>query len=162
MFSFPKGILSSTPETITTSLELVRLWVHESSRVYGDRLNEDKDVDLFRKMLNETVKKCFDRQSASDNDLESSSSALADVDEASILLGPIIFCHFAKGLGDAKYSEVTDYSSLVTSLRQALATYNEFNPAMDLVLFENAISHICRYLRYMSSIAYVCIIIIDV
>ena len=57
-----KGLLLSTPETVHSSLQIVRLWSHEAHRVYGDRLNEDKDIFLFRKIVTEILKKCFDRQ----------------------------------------------------------------------------------------------------
>lgn len=145
-----KGLLLSTPETVQTSLSLVRLWAHEAHRVYGDRLNDDKDAELFRKALVETVKKCFDRQSASDQALESCCAALADVDEASVMRMPLLFCHFSRGLGDAKYGEAEGYASLSSILQQALSAYNELNPVMELVLFEDAISHVCRYFVNLS------------
>lgn len=144
-----KGLLLSTPETVQTSLSLVRLWAHEAHRVYGDRLNDDKDADMFKKALVDTVKKCFDRQSASDQALESCCAALADVDEASVMRTPLLFCHFSRGLGDAKYGEAEGYASLNGILHQALAAYNELNPAMELVLFEDAISHVCRINRIL-------------
>lgn len=155
-----KGLLLSTPETVQTSLSLVRLWAHEAHRVYGDRLNDEKDAELFKKALVDTVKKCFDRQSASEQALESCCAALADVDEASVMKTPLLFCHFSRGLGDAKYGEADGYSTLNTILQQALASYNELNPVMELVLFEDAISHVCRYTYYSflsTPLGYLCL-----
>ena len=140
-----KGLLLSTPETIQTSLSLVRLWAHEAHRVYADRLDGDKDAEIFKKLLIETVKKCFDRQSASDHTLESCCAALAEVDEPNVMRMPLLFCHFSRGLGDAKYGEAEGYDSLNNILQQALMAYNDLNPALELVLFEDAISHVCRY-----------------
>ena len=164
-----KGVLLSTPETVQTSLSLVRLWAHEAHRVYADRLNDEKDMELFKKALVETVKKCFDRQSASEQALESCCAALADVDEASVMKTPLLFCHFARGLGDSKYGSVSNidriflllilktfvifkgeaenYTSLNEILQMALHSYNELNPVMELVLFEDAISHVCRFIE---------------
>ncbi len=139
-----KGLLLSTPETIQTSLSLVRLWAHEAHRVYADRLDGDKDAEIFKKLLVETVKKCFDRQSASDHTLESCCAALAEVDEPNVMRMPLLFCHFSRGLGDAKYGEAEGYDSLNNILQQALMAYNDLNPALELVLFEDAISHVCR------------------
>ena len=96
-------------------------------------------------MLTETVKKCFDRQSAAEGALESCCVALTDVDDAAVLRPPLLFCHFARGLGDAKYGESESYTALAPILQQALGSYNDLNPVMELVLFEDAISHVCRF-----------------
>ena len=45
-----KGLLLSTPETVTSSLQVLRLWAHEAHRVYADRLNEENDINVFRKV----------------------------------------------------------------------------------------------------------------
>lgn len=41
-------------------MELVHLWLHESSRVYSDKLMEEKDVELFNKILLDTGKRYFE------------------------------------------------------------------------------------------------------
>lgn len=41
-------------------MELVNLWLHESSRVYSDKLMEEKDVELFNKILLDTGKRYFE------------------------------------------------------------------------------------------------------
>lgn len=40
--------------------DLIRLWMHESQRVYGDKLTDDKDCDAFAKIQVDIVKKNFD------------------------------------------------------------------------------------------------------
>ncbi len=57
---------------------------------------------------------------------------------------PLIFCHFARGLGERVYDEVADYAALYKTLMEALGEYNETNAVMDLVLFEDAMKHVCR------------------
>ena len=99
----PLGLLLCTPETVTSPLQLLRLWIHEAYRVYADRLSDDKDVELFKKAVADMVKKCFDRQSAAESSLETCCAALSEVEEAAILRMPLLFCHFARGLADAKY-----------------------------------------------------------
>lgn len=42
------------------SSDLALLWLHESSRVYSDRLVDDKDLNLFKKLLMETVHEYFE------------------------------------------------------------------------------------------------------
>lgn len=55
-----QGILHATGDTVKCSSELVRLWMHESTRVYCDKLINEKDIDSFQKILLETVKKGFE------------------------------------------------------------------------------------------------------
>ena len=46
---------------------------------------------------------------------------------------------------------VTDWETLSKLLNEALKSYNELNAVMDLVLFEDAMSHICRINRILES-----------
>lgn len=45
---------------IKTPMDVIRLWLHESSRVYGDKLIERKDMDTFKKMKFEIAKSGFE------------------------------------------------------------------------------------------------------
>ena len=55
-----QGILFSNSECITTPLEFVRLWLHEASRVYGDKLIEEKDMAAFSKVKLKIAKVYFE------------------------------------------------------------------------------------------------------
>ena len=74
-----------------------------------------------------------------------------DIPEIEVLSKPLIFCHFAKGIGEPKYMPITEWGVLNKILTDALTSYNELNAAMDLVLFEDAMSHICRINRILES-----------
>ena len=50
----------TTPECIKTPVDLVKLWLHEASRVYGDKLIETKDMDTFQKMKLDIAKAGFE------------------------------------------------------------------------------------------------------
>lgn len=52
-----QGILFSTPECLKTPQDLVKLYLHESNRVYRDKMVDERDFSLFDKMQTETVKK---------------------------------------------------------------------------------------------------------
>ncbi len=41
-------------------MDLARLWLHEASRVYGDKLIDTKDIDNFLKLKFEVAKASFD------------------------------------------------------------------------------------------------------
>lgn len=55
-----QGILFSMPECLKTPMDFVRLWLHEATRVYGDKLIDVKDMDTFKKMKYETAKAAFE------------------------------------------------------------------------------------------------------
>uniref|UniRef100_A0A8C3GPM7 Dynein axonemal heavy chain 17 n=1 Tax=Cairina moschata TaxID=8855 RepID=A0A8C3GPM7_CAIMO len=125
-----QGLLFSTPECLKSPIDLVRLWLHEAERVYGDKLIDEKDQKTFGKMLTDTCKKFFDEL---------------------VFAKPNIYCHFAQGIGEPKYLPVPSWPSLNKLLGEALDNYNEVNAVMNLVLFEDAVSHICRISRILES-----------
>lgn len=55
-----QGMLFSTMDCLNQPIDLVRLWLHESQRVYGDKLTEEKDIDAFFKIQLDAFKKNFD------------------------------------------------------------------------------------------------------
>ncbi|KAI5930848.1 Dynein heavy chain 9, axonemal [Manis javanica] len=55
-----QGILFSSVECVKSTQDLVKLYVHESNRVYRDKMVEEKDFNLFDKIQTEVVKKIFD------------------------------------------------------------------------------------------------------
>ena len=72
--------------------------------MYKDKLAEAKDIDMFDKSLKEIVKKTFD-------DIFS---------EKSTLKAPLIYCHFAKGIGEPKYMPINSWDALLKILMDAL------------------------------------------
>ena len=53
-------MLYATPDCVRNQLELVRLWTHETLRVYKDKLVDEKDQELFEKIHTEVVKNAFE------------------------------------------------------------------------------------------------------
>ncbi|MBZ3875864.1 Dynein heavy chain 11, axonemal [Sciurus carolinensis] len=126
------GILFASPECLKGPNDLMHLWLHESSRVYGDKLTDTKDCDLFQKKLLETAYKYFE-----------------GVDSHVLCQQPLVYCHFAHGGEDPCYMPVKDWEVLKTILMETLDNYNELNAAMHLVLFEDAMQHVCRISRIL-------------
>ncbi|XP_075889814.1 dynein axonemal heavy chain 9 isoform X2 [Nelusetta ayraudi] len=62
-----------------------------------------------------------------------------------------LYCHFARGFGEAKYMPAESWSSLNKTLLEVLDGYNEVNATLNLVLFEDAMAHICRINRILES-----------
>uniref|UniRef100_A0A3P8TGW6 Dynein, axonemal, heavy polypeptide 9 like n=1 Tax=Amphiprion percula TaxID=161767 RepID=A0A3P8TGW6_AMPPE len=129
-----QGILFALPESIRYPIDLVHLWLHESSRVYSDKLMEEKDVELFNKILLDTGKRYFE-----------------GIDESVFIHQPLVYCHFAQGVGEPRYHQASDWEKLQKTLADALEHYNELHAVMDLVLFEEAIQHVCRISRILEA-----------
>ncbi|XP_007888401.2 dynein axonemal heavy chain 11-like [Callorhinchus milii] len=129
-----QGILFATPECVGLPIDLVHLWLHESSRVYADKLMEEKDIEHFYKILIETTKRYFE-----------------GFDEHLFTQKPLIYCHFAKGVGELQYLPVTDWKKLHRILTDALDHYNELHAVMNLVLFKEAMQHVCRISRILEA-----------
>ncbi|XP_015418031.1 PREDICTED: dynein heavy chain 9, axonemal-like [Myotis davidii] len=62
-----------------------------------------------------------------------------------------MYCHFANGIGEPKYMPVQSWELLTQTLAEALENHNEVNAVMDLVLFEDAMRHVCRINRILES-----------
>ncbi|CAK8695850.1 unnamed protein product [Clavelina lepadiformis] len=129
-----QGILFSSTDCVKAVSDLVRLWMHEASRVYCDKLIDKKDIETFMKYKLEYAKKYFD-----------------DIPEEILTSEPLIYCHFAQGIGDPKYMPINEWSALNKLLVDGLEAYNEVNAVMNLVLFEDAMSHVAKINRILES-----------
>ncbi|XP_062448100.1 dynein axonemal heavy chain 9 [Rhea pennata] len=130
-----QGLLFSTPECLKHPQDLVKLYLHESNRVYRDKMVEEKDYVTFDKMQLEMVRKFYD-------EIEETLEQTKQMN---------IYCHFAKGIGEPNYRPVPNWEELNQILVEALDNYNEVNAAMNLVLFEDAMCHVCRINRILES-----------
>uniref|UniRef100_A0A8B9MIW9 Dynein axonemal heavy chain 17 n=1 Tax=Accipiter nisus TaxID=211598 RepID=A0A8B9MIW9_9AVES len=127
-----QGLLFSTPECLKQPQDLVKLYLHESNRVYRDKMVEEKDYGTFDKIQLEMVKKFYDETLEQTKQMN-------------------VYCHFAKGIGEPSYRSVPTWEELNQILVEALDNYNEVNAAMSLVLFEDAMCHVCRINRILES-----------
>ncbi|XP_031336595.1 dynein beta chain, ciliary isoform X1 [Photinus pyralis] len=129
-----QGFLFSTGDCLNQPHDIVRLWIHESQRVYGDKLTEEKDSDAFYKSQVDVFKKNFE-----------------EIDESTVFEKPNIYCHFAGGIGEPKYMPIKKWTQLNKLLSEAMSSYNDLVAAMNLVLFEDAMMHVCRINRILES-----------
>ncbi|XP_050529246.1 dynein beta chain, ciliary-like [Daktulosphaira vitifoliae] len=127
-----QGLMFATGECVTTASSMIRLWLHETSRIYGDKLVDKKDQETFTKTIIEQIKKIFN-----------------DIQDSEYLTHPLLYSHFAEAIGDQKYMPVRSWTTLQKLLTDAMNSYNELIGAMNLVLFEDAMSHVCRINRIL-------------
>lgn len=114
-----------------------RLWLHECSRVFGDRMMTPIDIERFGAIVTEVAKKSF------------------DVDSAVLLAEPLVFTAFVSAPGGASdsvggpYLPVRSREALFAAVSGKLREYNESHSIMDLVLFEQALAHVARIARIL-------------
>ena len=146
-----QGLLQGDADIISKPIEMFRLWFHETTRVFHDRLIDASDRMWF---FNET-EKILD---------ENTSFKLADVqgENKSLMYGVFLSEKVEtepespkKGGGDSElahvyqaYTELQDHEKLQAVMQEMLEDFNSMSSKpMSLVLFENAIVHICRISR---------------
>ena len=135
-----QGLVTCRPGTLS-QLQFIRLWYHECTRVFGDRLIDQTDYDAFNDIMVELSKKHF-----------------SDFEQSKIQEQPLLFANFvAKSENNGNddqagaYVPVSSYEALNESLEIFLSDYNENNAGMPLVLFEMAMNHIVRIVRIIGN-----------
>ena len=129
-----QGILQVNHNYYTDANDLIRLWIHEESRIFHDRLSEQKDKEVFYDILlsklqehaSERVKGDINRQKA-------------DLIIFSDIVDP------SRG-----YSEVTDMKDLLVKAEKQCSYYNQTaKKKLELVFFTDALKHLCRITRVL-------------
>ena len=133
-----QGLLVAKPEAIKEPDNLIKLWIHESERVYGDRLVNIEDLNKYRLLAADITKKSFGKFNL---------TKYFNLPTPE----PLIFAYFVGGLDDKLYDQFPGIDALATRLRDALREYNELNATMDLVLFDDAMKHVCKISRIISN-----------
>ena len=134
--SVTQGLLMSTPDLYTEPMHMARLWLHETYRVYGDRLVSASDTTRFEDMIKRSASMFFE-----------------DFDQDELHAQPLAFTTFAIPTDEDEkpYFQFSDGAKLSKVLTQKLGEYNESFARMDLVLFNQAMEHICRISRIIDT-----------
>ena len=125
------GMVQSKPEYYGMPMKMCRLWMHECTRVFTDRLVSQTESTRCIDLLQDVAKRFLDE----------------DPDE--LFAVPNIFSSFATSTIDEvpAYLPISDMSQLKSVLEDKLKEYNDSNPIMELVLFEQAMEHVTRIAR---------------
>ncbi|KAL8275069.1 hypothetical protein Esti_000948 [Eimeria stiedai] len=131
-----QGLGFLSPKAVKDAQTVVRCWVHETSRVFCDRLADEGDRKWFYEALKQQAVQ-FGLEFPGEKDISS-----------------IIFADFVQQTSDRYYLEVDKASNLKMVIESYLQDYNSNASApMQLVMFEDACAHvarICRILRQPS------------
>ncbi|RNF11625.1 dynein, axonemal, heavy polypeptide 1 [Trypanosoma rangeli] len=126
-------IFASDAKSVPNEEVLVKQWMHEMQRVFYDRLICSEDREQFIAFLNEELAMLG---------YEGGYHAL--VPEGRLIFGDFMSDH------DRSYSQIDDINVLASFFNEQLNAYNDANETvMDLVLFLDAIEHVCRITRVL-------------
>jgi dynein heavy chain len=134
-----QGLTLARADFYQTPIKLIRLWLHETMRVFSDRLVDEKDAAKFELKVRGIAK-----------------ATLRDIDQEAIFEGPLIFTNFA-GQPSAEPTYLAlpagekGMEMLSKTLVEKLEDYNSSHSIMDLVLFEQAMEHVCRIARIITN-----------
>lgn len=130
-----QGICSVNSQAVSAKIELVRLWVHENKRVFGDRLVDNEDRDWLESQLLKGAEEYF----------ESDKSDIFNTER-------IVFGDFMHGLEaeveQRSYEQIYNLPQFVDKIREYLNDYNQgVKNKMKLVMFLDACDHVSRISR---------------
>jgi len=125
-----QGVTLMNSKTCSNPIHLVRVWIHENKRVFGDRLNDEPD----RKFLDDML-------------LEKAQSQFKLTKEDIYNTERIIFGDFMEGidLETRIYKQIDDLRVMQTKIEEYLDEYNsQHKTQMPLVMFLDACDHVAR------------------
>eukprot|EP00993_Chasmostoma_nieuportense_P002181 NODE_2_length_6488_cov_18.174344_g1_i0.p1 GENE.NODE_2_length_6488_cov_18.174344_g1_i0~~NODE_2_length_6488_cov_18.174344_g1_i0.p1 ORF type:complete len:2154 (+),score=521.91 NODE_2_length_6488_cov_18.174344_g1_i0:435-6464(+) len=136
MSNIIQGLMLSLPEIHDVPM-LVRLWLHECERTFSDRMVGDDDTNTYSELAQTVCKQFF--------------GEVVSMDEMLVqpnLFGPF---HTLPTGEESVYTQISSYNNLLGFLGGKLNDYNNDFPAMNLVLFNQAMEHICRISRILNN-----------
>ena len=139
------GICLTTKKEVPNSDVAIRLWAHETTRVFGDRLTTDEDRLWMMNAIKEATRAPF----ASNFDMlfksldTDKNGKVESLDEWRGLAFGDILTPF--GMEERPYEEIENKTALFAAADDALLQYNGISDKpMDLVLFGFAVEHLLR------------------
>eukprot|EP01059_Diplonema_ambulator_P035162 TRINITY_DN8181_c0_g2_i3.p1 TRINITY_DN8181_c0_g2~~TRINITY_DN8181_c0_g2_i3.p1 ORF type:complete len:4166 (+),score=1836.14 TRINITY_DN8181_c0_g2_i3:116-12613(+) len=141
MFNIFQGLCNSVQKEHDKPTEVVRLWIHECERTFRDRMTDDADMKVYDDIVNSVVSSGFGDIKADDLSLSPGGMELN-------LWAP--FGTDKEG-NEGVLKDMPSFDDLYKYLTSRLTEYNDANVRMDLVLFEQAMQHICRICRVLNN-----------
>jgi len=87
-----QGLLVARPEVISEPDKFIKMWVHESERIYGDRLSSAENIAAYKAIVADLVKKSFAKYNL---------TKYFQTTNPEIL----VFAQFVEGLEEKKYDQ---------------------------------------------------------
>lgn len=129
-----QGILMASPKSLPNADQMAKLWLHESCRVFHDRLINNEDTNWFTLQLTEQLMRQFKLSWTHEDVFE----------KKHILFSSVLNLNKPSAI----YEEIIDNKRLLKELYIKLDEYNTTSTKkMNLVFFEIAVEHILRITR---------------
>jgi len=141
-----QGIAKADARSIRNDNDMIKIWAHECIRVFHDRLISIDDREEFRELIRKRVKDKFKKEW----------NKLVEVQ-------PLLFASFCptifpdndqtKKPFNNLYCELTDRTKMQKVANESLESFNMMfrSKKMDLVLFTDAIEHIVKIHRIITT-----------
>ncbi|XP_072136794.1 dynein axonemal heavy chain 1 isoform X1 [Mobula birostris] len=128
-----QGILMAESSKTQSKVLLLRLWYHESCRVFKDRLVNDTDRNWFENLMHNKLLNLGTR-----------------FEEIAAQL-PVLYGDFmAIGTDNKIYEFIPDYEKMISVIEEYMDDFNQTSTnKLKLILFMDAIQHICRISRIL-------------
>ena len=127
-----QGMNQASPKKLSDATQYIRLWAHETTRVFHDRLTTEADRKWFMGAVAERVKDVFKKDWVRD---------VRGVNET------VLYGNFVDSKTSA-YEELVDRAQCLTVMTTFLEDYNAMSPAqLTLVLFGYVVEHVARISR---------------
>ena len=130
-----QGVVATNNKNTTVNCHLVRLWIHENKRVFGDRLNDNPDRKFLDDLLVDRAQVKFALSKAEIFNSER-----------------IIFGDFMDGIDveNRVYRQIEDLKVMQNKIEEYLDDYNSsVKTQMNLVMFLDACDHVSRIQRVL-------------
>ncbi|XXQ31513.1 AAA+ ATPase domain-containing protein [Plasmodiophora brassicae] len=136
------GLLLADHNLFDTRDNFIRLWAHECMRVFQDRLVNRDDRQAFKGLVAAQLDTLF----------ATSWESLFGTLDADPLFGTFLSEGSLDDQDSEPYQEMADRAAVKAFVTEKLEFYNMFpgNAAMQLVLFDDAVEHVCRIFRIIS------------
>lgn len=122
------------------------MWIHETSRVFSDRLNDQADLDIFYKSIKETVESEFKVKYPSLFDTSKSRFDSLDKSIQNIYFGDYMNDKIAKKV----YRELKNLDEIKETIETCVQDFNRVSQVpMDLTIFDFFIQHFSRMSRIL-------------
>eukprot|EP00741_Cyanophora_paradoxa_P012299 tig00000169_g11885.t1 len=128
-----QGLLMADGRKVAEPVQFIRLWAHESARVFRDRLVDSTDAAWFDALVREQIE------------------TIMGVEYKAVVTSPrLIYGDFmVPGADPRTYDEISDMEKLKRIVEEYLDEYNNINMPMKLVMFLDAIEHVSRIARVL-------------
>jgi dynein heavy chain len=127
-----QGVLMAPVKKVVEGVQLIRMWVHECTRVFQDRMVNQEDKLWFRSLMDQKLGRYFKTKY-----------------DTVVTCERLVYGDFMEMGSDAKiYEEIDDMGAMKSVVDEYLNNHNaESKQPMPLVMFLDAIEHVARVSR---------------